>query len=71
MEHLLDVNQIMERYHLRSRQTAAKRMHEMDTMIRVGRRLLVPADAVERYDRRNETHPPEVIRAAMRRMKRA
>ena len=69
MERLLSVTDIMERYHLKCRQTAAKKMHEMDSLIRAGKKLLVPESAVIRYDSSRMTHPPEVVRAAMRMQK--
>jgi len=67
VERLLDVAEVMAHYHLKSRQTAYKRMDAMDTQVRIGGKRLVPQGAVERYDRAHETHPPELIRAAMRR----
>ncbi len=65
MEKLLSVEDIMERYHLKSRQTAVKRMKEMVTMLNI-RPYLVPERAVLEWEKSKETHPPEVIRAAMR-----
>ena len=70
MEKLLSVEDIMEHYQLKCRQTAAKRMHEMDTLIRTGRKLLVPESSVARYDQSRATHPAELVRAAMRMQRR-
>ena len=67
MERLLSVLDIMEHYQLKCRQTATKRMREMDSLVTVGRKLFVPESSVKRYDERNTTHPPALIRAAMRR----
>ena len=70
MERLYSVADIMERYHLKSRQTAAKRMKQMDTQLNT-RPYLVPESAVLAWERGRTVHPPEVIRAAMRRRRNA
>ena len=55
----------MERYHLKSRQTAVKRMKQMVTMLNV-KPYLVPERAVIAWEKAQEVHPPEVVRASMR-----
>lgn len=65
MEKLLSVQDIMERYHLKSRQTAVKRMKEMGTRLDV-RPYLVPEKAVLDWEKRKSVHPPEYIRAVER-----
>ena len=65
MEKLLGVKDIMERYHLKSRQTAVKRMKEMVTRLDV-KPYLVPERSVLMWEKSKEVHPPEVVRAAMR-----
>ena len=65
MEKLLGVQDIMERYHLKSRQTAVKRMKEMGTRLDT-KPYLVPEQAVIEWEKRKEIHPPEYIRAVMR-----
>ena len=66
MERLYGVADIMDRYHLKSRQTAAKRMKEMDSQLKT-KPYLVPESAVLAWERSKTVHPPELIRAAMRR----
>lgn len=69
MERLYSVADIMERYHLKSRQTACKRMKQMVTRLDT-KPYLVPESAVLEWERSKEVHPPEVVRAAMRRQRR-
>lgn len=68
MERLLSVKDIMERYQLKSRQTAVKRMKQMGTRLDV-KPYLVPESAVVAWERGKAVHPPELIRAAMRRQR--
>jgi len=65
MDKLLSVKDIMERHHLKSRQTAVKRMKEMGTRLDT-RPYLVPEQAVIEWERRKEVHPPEYLRAIAR-----
>ena len=69
MERLLSVKDIMERYQLKSRQTAVKRMKEMGTRLDT-KPYLVPESAVIAWERSKEVHPPEMVRAAMRKARR-
>ena len=64
-EQFLDVRQLMARHHLKSRQTAAKRMREMAGRINT-RPMLVPLSAVEAWERERDATPTAMIRAAMR-----
>lgn len=70
-EQFLDIPQLMARHHLKSRQTAAKRMRQMDGWLDT-RPMLVPLSAVEAWERAQE--PPMTaaqIRAVMRMRRRA
>lgn len=69
MERLLSIKDIMERYHLKSRQTAAKRMKEMGTRLDT-KPYLIPESAVIAWEKSREVHPPEVVRAMMKIQKR-
>lgn len=69
-EQYLDVRQLMARHHLKSRQTAAKRMHEMAGRITT-KPMLVPLSAVEAWERARDGTPASLIRAAMRQRRRA
>lgn len=69
-EQFLDIPQLMARHHLKSRQTAAKRMREMVGRINT-RPMLVPLSAVEAWERARDGTAPELIRAAMRIKRRA
>ena len=64
-EQFLDIPQLMARHHLKSRQTAAKRMREMAGRINT-RPMLVPLSAVEAWERERNATPTAMIRAAMR-----
>lgn len=64
-EQFLDIPQLMARHHLKSRQTAAKRMREMAGRINT-RPMLVPISAVEAWERERDATPTAMIRAAMR-----
>ena len=66
MEKLLSVQDIMERYHLKSRQTAVKRMKEMNVRLDT-KPYLVPERAVIAWEKSKEVYSPEIIRAAMKR----
>ena len=68
-EQFLDIPQLMARHHLKSRQTAAKRMREMAGRINT-RPMLVPLSAVEAWERSRDGTSPALIRAAMRRQRR-
>ena len=70
MERLLSVKDIMDRYQLKSRQTAAKRMKRMGTRLDM-KPYMVPESAVIAWERSKEVHPPEMVRAAMRAQRRA
>ena len=65
MEKLLSVKDIMERYHLKSRQTAVKRMKEMGVRLDV-RPYLVPERAVLAWERKKTVYTPEYIKSAER-----
>ena len=69
MERLLSVRDIMERYQLKSRQTAAKRMKQMGTRLDM-KPYMVPESAVIAWEKTKAVHPPEVVRAAMRAQRR-
>lgn len=69
-EQFLDVRQLMTRHHLKSRQTAAKRMREMGGRLNT-RPMLVPISAVEAWERARDATPAAQIRAAMRIKRRA
>ena len=64
MEKLLSVKDIMERYHLKSRQTAVKRIKEMGVRLDT-KPYLVPERAVIAWEQSKELHSPELIRAAI------
>ena len=64
-EQFLDIPQLMARHHLKSRQTAAKRMKEMHGRLDT-RPMLVPLSAVEAWERARDATPAAQIRAAMR-----
>ena len=66
-EQFLDIPQLMARHHLKSRQTAAKRMRQMDGWLDT-RPMLVPLSAVEAWERERDATPTAQIRAAMRRV---
>lgn len=65
----LDIRQLMARHHLKSRQTAAKRMREMGGRLNT-RPMLVPLSAVEAWERARDSTPTAMIRAAMRMQRR-
>lgn len=65
MERLLSIKDLMERYQLKSRQTAAKRMHEMGVRLDT-KPYLVPESAVIAWENSKRVNSPELIRAAMR-----
>lgn len=67
-EQFLDITQLMARHHLKSRQTAAKRMKEMGGRLNT-RPMLVPLSAVEAWERERDATPTAQIRAAMRRLR--
>lgn len=69
-ELFLDIPQLMARHHLKSRQTAAKRMKEMAGRINT-RPMLVPLSAVEAWERARDATPTAQIRAVMRMKRRA
>ena len=69
-EQFLDIPQLMARHHLKSRQTAAKRMREMGGRLDV-RPMLVPISAVEAWEKARDATPTAMIRAAMRIKRRA
>lgn len=64
-EQFLDIPQLMERHHLKSRQTSAKRMKEMRGRLDTCP-MLVPLSAVEAWERERDATPTAMIRAAMR-----
>ena len=68
-ERFLDIPQLMARHHLKSRQTAAKRMREMGGRLNT-RPMLVPLSAVEAWERARDATPAAQIRAAMRMQRR-
>lgn len=70
MERLLGVKDIMERYQLKSRQAATKRMKQMHTQLAI-KPYMVPESAVIAWERSREVHPPELVRAAMRARRKA
>lgn len=67
-ELFLDIPQLMARHHLKSRQTAAKRMRQMIGNINT-RPMLVPLSAVEAWERARDGTDPAIIRAAIRRQR--
>ena len=69
-EQFLDIPQLMARHHLKSRQTAAKRMKEMGGRLNT-RPMLVPISAVEAWERARDATPAALIRAEIRRRRRA
>ena len=69
-EQFLDIPQLMARHHLKSRQTAAKRMKEMGGRLNT-RPMLVPISAVEAWERARDAPPAALIRAEIRRRRRA
>lgn len=68
-ERFLDIPQLMARHHLKSRQTAAKRMREMGGRLNT-RPMLVPISAVEAWEQARDATPAAQIRAAMRMQRR-
>ena len=64
-EQFLDIPQLMARHHLKSRQTAAKRMKQMDGVLDT-RPMLVPLSAVEAWERQKDATPTARIRAIQR-----
>ena len=68
LERMYGTQDIQERYGV-CRQTAVKRMKEMDTMLKT-KPYMVPESAVLRWEKRQHVHPPEMVRAAMRAAKR-
>lgn len=65
MERLLDVKAMMERYHV-SRQTAIRYMQKMEHQEKP---YMVRESVVKAWDESRTVHPPEVIRAEMRRQR--
>ena len=65
MEQLFSVKDIMERYQLKSRQAAVKRMKEMNVYLNT-KPYLVPESAVVAWEKSHEKKSPERIRAEMR-----
>ena len=66
---MLGVKDIMARYQLKSRQTAAKRMKQMHTQLNV-KPYMVPESAVIAWEKSREVHPPELVRTVMRAQRR-